>query len=116
MADHGDDTVQNQATMRRLRRVLSTFGTTRRSERLGADDVLIFIALGQLAWSSDEDAMSKLVPCGEISELLGIPRETVRRKADRLVGLRLATWTSRGLRLRDEARWADMARALLQLQ
>lgn len=105
--------VRNQATMRRLRRLLAAFGTLRTKERLAAEEALIFFALGQLAWSSGEGAMSKLVPCAEISELLGIPRETVRRKAGRLVDLELATLTPRGLRIRDNPLWTKVVRDVL---
>ncbi len=82
--------------------------------RLGltADETLIFLALGQLglAASSAGFAISP-VTCSDIARLLNMPKESVRRKASRLVDIDLATHTTRGILLKNVDEWRHLAAA-----
>lgn len=85
---------------------LRAVGHARKQHGLAADEVLIFLALGQLGLrSSSESKTVWPVTCHEISELLQIPRETVRRKAARLIENDLVAVTGRGFLLKNIERW-----------
>ena len=68
--------------------MLSAFGTARSRRGLTADEVLIFLAAGQLSIVPEDQAQTaKPVTYVSISYLLNIPKETVRRKVLDLIEL-----------------------------
>lgn len=106
--------VQDFATpAEKLSLLLSAFGSARSHKGLTADEVLIFLAAG-LPGSGAPDTVpaTKPVTYIEISVLLKIPKETVRRKALRLIGNGLIKSTSEGLRISDLDSWHQVARSI----
>ena len=93
-------------SLRRLRRLCQKLGEARTKSGLSAEDVLIFMALGQLSLSpSCEMSSARPVTYSAIAEALKIPKETVRRKVGRLIGGELVRSTPRGLMIADIDEW-----------
>lgn len=98
----------------RAGRLLRLFGAARRSRAMTADDVLLFVALGHLGQLAISSGVSvRPVTCQDLSALLAIPKETVRRKLARLVELGLAESTTRGALIKDHDEWRRLAARLL---
>ncbi len=103
-----------EALSGKVNRMLSAFGTARLRRGLTADEVLIFLAAGQLSIMPGELAQAaKPVTYVAISYLLNIPKETVRRKALRLIELGFVESTSQGITVADINSWYSFASSLL---
>jgi len=90
--------------------LLRAIGTARKEYGLAAEEMLIFLAVGRLGLRRVSYAATIWpVTCLEISELLEIPRETVRRKTGRLIKCGLVSATGRGFLLNDIAHWRRLA-------
>jgi hypothetical protein len=90
--------------------MLRAFGLARRARRMTSDDALIFLASGRLGLSLSEAGLAiRPVTCQEVSTLLKIPRETVRRKATRLAEIDLVTVTSSGMLVKNVVEWLRLA-------
>jgi hypothetical protein len=77
------------------------------------DEALIFMALGQTAiCPSSTGARIKAVSAGDISDLLCILRETVRRKIMIMIDKKLASRTVRGFVLQNVVEWVRVASLL----
>lgn len=101
------------ATCLRVEKVLLAFGRMRSDRDLTSEDVVIFLATGQLGLAPSALGVSvRPVTNFDISELLKIPKETVRRKTARLVKLNLLTATTRGVKLKNVDEWRSLASAL----
>jgi len=100
----------------RLEKLLRALTDARQRLVLTPDEVLIFLALGQLglAPSSAGIAISP-VTCSDISDLLKMPKESVRRKAARLVQVNLAAHTTRGILIKNVDEWCGLAEAVTGL-
>jgi len=110
------ETPEHAALSGKINRMLSAFGSARLRRGLTADEVLIFLAAGQLSYAPEEPVQTgKPVTYVAISYLLGIPKETVRRKALRLLELGLVECTPHGLIVADLESWRAFASALLRL-
>jgi hypothetical protein len=100
----------------KVNQMLSAFGTARSRRGLTADEVLIFLAAGQLSIVAEDQAhTAKPVTYISISYLLNIPKETVRRKALRLIELGLVESTSHGITVADVNSWQSFASTLLRM-
>jgi hypothetical protein len=105
-----------EALSGKVNQMLSAFGTARSRRGLTADEVLIFLAAGQLSIVPEDQAhTAKPVTYVSISYLLNIPKETVRRKALRLIELGLVESTSHGITVADPGGWQAFAVSLLRI-
>jgi DNA-binding MarR family transcriptional regulator len=112
LAPHADPP-NARALSNRVKRILRSVGGAREDHGLNAEEVLIYLALGQMGQRSASGAVAITpVTCLKISELLKIPKETVRRKAARLVEQGLAAQTSRGLLIKNIDEWRRLAEAI----
>lgn len=94
---------------RRVRALLEVIGEFRQLYGLSTDEALIFLALGQLSLSPSGAAFkSKPVTCSNLTEILKIPRETVRRKAVHLVESELVSVGPRGFCVRNQEEWCGL--------
>ncbi len=100
----------------KLNQMLSAFGSARLRRGLTADEVLIFLAAGQLSLTPDEETQAaRPVTYVAISYLLNIPKETVRRKAQHLIELGLVECTPHGITVADAGNWHSFASSLLRM-
>jgi hypothetical protein len=105
-----------EALSGKVNQMLSAFGTARLRRGLTADEVLIFLAAGQLSIMPEDQAQAaKPVTYVAISYLLNIPKETVRRKALHLIELGLVECTTQGIMVADVNSWHSFASALLRM-
>lgn len=96
--------------------MLSAFGSARLKRGLTADEVLIFLAAGQLSFVAGEPVQAaKPVTYVAISHLLSIPKETVRRKALRLIEFGMVESTPNGIMVAGLDNWRSFAGSLLRL-
>ncbi|EGP10256.1 hypothetical protein CSIRO_0032 [Bradyrhizobiaceae bacterium SG-6C] len=100
------EVLQNREKVARLLRL---FSSPRKRLGLTPDELLIFIAIGYLGTRVANGAI-QMMPIGviDISSLLGIPRETVRRKAIRLAGLDYILNTPKGILIKEITVWCQM--------
>jgi hypothetical protein len=104
-----------EALSGKVNQMLSAFGTARLRRGLTADEILIFLAAGQLSFMPGEPVQAgKPVTYVAISYLLNIPKETVRRKAQRLIELGLVESTPQGITVADAGSWRTFAASLLK--
>ena len=105
-----------EALSGKVNQMLSAFGSARSRRGLTADEVLIFLAAGQLSiMPEDQSQPARPVTYIAISYLLNIPKETVRRKALRLIELGLVESTSQGITVTDVNSWQSFASSLLRM-
>lgn len=89
-----------------LGKLLRAVGGVRVRRDLTADEVLVILAVGYLGISDAHGGLRTTpVSCQDVSHLLKIPRETVRRKAARLLKKDLLVITPQGLLIEDIAGW-----------
>lgn len=93
----------------KIARLLRLFSSPRKRLGLTPDELLIFFAIGYLGTKVANDAI-QVTPIGivDVASLLGIPRETVRRKTMRLVDLDYVESTSKGLFVKELNVWCQM--------
>lgn len=105
-----------EALSGKINQMLSAFGSARLRRGLTADEVLIFLAAGQLSLiPGDVPQATRPVTYVAISYLLNIPKETVRRKAQRLIELGLVECTAHGITVVDAGNWHTFASSLLRM-
>lgn len=104
------------ARSKQIGRALRHFGAARKMRGLDADDLLIVLALGHLGLRLTAGRLREIAPvsCADVSRLLDIPKETVRRKAARLAAAELVEVNGRGVRLRDIALFLQLSDVLGQ--
>ena len=94
---------------KKIGQILHLFCSGRRRLGLTPDEILIFFAIGYLSAStSDNLIIMNPTSYAEVALLLGIPRETVRRKTIRLVDLEYVGATSKGIFIRELDNWCQM--------
>jgi hypothetical protein len=99
----------------KINRMLSAFGSARLKRGLTADEVLIYLAAGQLSFASEEPVpTAKPVTYVAISYLLSIPKETVRRKAMHLIELGLVESTPNGIMVSNLNDWRGCASSVVK--
>jgi hypothetical protein len=95
-----------------LARLLGAASAARR-HRLGIDDAFIFLAFGHLGLSRSRGGWAiKPVACAEVGQFLGMPKETVRRKAMRLAVLGLVAKGPKGVIVAKVDDWLDLVAAI----
>lgn len=102
---------QTQVLHRRERivQLLRLFSSARKRLGLTPDEVLIFFAIGYLSTSVSKDLIvMSPISYSDIALLLGIPKETVRRKTMRLVNLEYVGSTSKGIFVKHLETWCQM--------
>lgn len=96
-------------------RLLRAFGSVRARRQMSADTTLIYLAVGQLGLMRSGSLLTlRPVTYHDISVLLKIPKETVRRKAARLIDLELIQTTTQGLMLRSIEEWLGMVDSMMR--
>jgi hypothetical protein len=99
--------------LRVLGELLELIGRSRRDDDMTADDVIIVLAIGHLSISETRFGLVLTsTTCIDVTRLVGIPRETVRRRAARLAERGVLEVSGRGLRLIDIAAWQSLSRKL----
>jgi len=102
--------VEITAAGRSLDKILESFGDVRDEQDLTSDEALIFLAVGRLGLTPSTMGVAvHPVTCLNVSELLKIPTETVRRKAGRLVERGFFVRTTRGLLVKRVDEWRRLA-------
>lgn len=93
----------------KIARLLRLFSSPRKRQGLTPDELLIFIAIGFLGIKLTGGAI-QVTPVGmvEVSSLLGIPKETVRRKVTRLVDLDYVSSSPKGAFVKNVLVWCQM--------
>ena len=90
-------------------RLLRAFGSIRARRQMTPDTALIYLAVGQLGLMRCGSLLTlRPVTYHDISLLLKTPKETVRRKAGRLIDLDMIQPTTQGLMLRSIDEWLGM--------
>jgi hypothetical protein len=93
----------------KIAELLRLFTSARKRSILTADEVLIFLAIGYLSTSTSNDLiLVRPTSFSEVALQLGIPKETVRRKAMRLVDLDYVDCSSKGIFVRHLDLWCQM--------
>src|SRR5882724_11233271 len=81
----------------KIGQIFRLFSSGRKRLGLTPDEILIFFAIGYLSASmSDNLIMMNPISYADVALLLGIPKETVRRKTIRLVDIEYVGATSKG--------------------
>jgi len=94
----------------RVSKILRAFGEARGRGGMTSDEVLIFLAVGHMGQTVNSvGVLNRPVTCLDLGVMLCIPKETVRRKVTRLVELRLAKITRRGVLIQDNDEWHKLA-------
>jgi hypothetical protein len=107
------DSLRQQAQVlenrEKIARLLRMFSSPRKRLGLTPDEVLIFFAIGYLGTTIVNGAIY-VSPVGMtgVSSLLGIPKETVRRKTMRLVDIDYVESTPKGVFVKDVKIWCQM--------
>jgi hypothetical protein len=107
------DTLRQQAQVlenrEKIARLLRMFSSPRKRLGLTPDELLIFFAIGYLGTTIVNGAIH-VSPVGmvDVSSLLGIPKETVRRKAMRLVDMDYVENTPKGVFVKEVKIWCQM--------
>ncbi len=114
LARNLDVSIDMATLSRSVGRMARAFAATRRKTGLTADEVLIFLALGHLGQTPTAGGVAiRPVTCIDLADVLHMPKETVRRKAARLVDRELASSTTRGLLLENDGEWRRLAEELI---
>lgn len=93
----------------KIGQILRLFSSGRKRLGLTPDEILIFFAIGYLSTSMSENLiMVNPVSYSDVALLLGIPKETVRRKAIRLVDIEYVGASSKGIFIRELTNWCQM--------
>ena len=101
------------AASRSTGQLLRAANEARRRRGLAAEDLLIFLAVGHLGIDASGE-IPRMTPCTylQISEFLGVPRETVRRKIGRLCDRGYTRSSPTGIVVGDLDLWLRQAAAL----
>ncbi|WP_426409680.1 hypothetical protein [Bradyrhizobium ganzhouense] len=93
----------------KIARLLRLFSSPRKRLGLTPDELLIFFAIGYLGTRITGSTI-QVIPIGiiDVSALLGIPKETVRRKTIRLVDLDYVQTTPKGVLVKEIKVWCQM--------
>lgn len=93
----------------KIARLLRAFSSPRKRLGLTPDELLIFFAIGYLSTTMSNGAI-QVIPIGmiDVAALLGIPKETVRRKTMRLIDLEYVGSTPKGVFIKQVTVWCQM--------
>ncbi|WP_315756819.1 MULTISPECIES: hypothetical protein [unclassified Bradyrhizobium] len=107
--DANDEYGQILQNRERIARLLRLFSSPRKRKGLRPEELLIFFAIGYLGIRISNCTV-QIIPIGmvEVAALLGIPKESVRRKVMRLVELDYVITTPKGVFVKDVRVWCQM--------
>jgi DNA-binding MarR family transcriptional regulator len=99
------------AAARIASRLFRLFGSLRSRHGVELDEIVIYLAVGRLTFDPASGSMMMIRPTNiaSLSEFLGIPRETLRRKLLRLEERDLVQRSSSGFVVKDMAVWRRLA-------
>jgi len=94
-------------------KLIRLFSSARRRPAPTTDELLVFLAVGYLNVSMTGSDVIVIRPISliEIAKLLGMPKETVRRKTTRLVDIDYVESTTKGIVIRQLSDWCRMLEA-----
>lgn len=96
-------------------RLISAIGVSRTKRGLDADDVFVLLAAGWLSVFDDPTGvLVRPTTCSEIGKVLGMPRETVRRRVLSLADRSYLTVEPKGVRLSDVTTWRRLAATIVR--
>jgi hypothetical protein len=95
-------------------KLVRLFSSARKRPALTADELIIFLAIGYLNVSMTGGDVILIRPISliEIAKLLGMPKETVRRKATRLADIEYVESTAKGIVIRQLSDWCRMLESI----
>lgn len=98
----------------RVSRLLRLFSSPRKRLGLEPDELLIFLAIGYLCTRVSHGVV-QITPTSlvNVSALLGIPKETVRRKTARLAQRDYVSCTVKGVLIKEIKLWCEMLERVL---
>lgn len=97
-----------------IERLIGRLREARKSHGLTAEELTLYLAVGRISLSVGATVTAmRPVSYIELSDCLLMPRETVRRKAARLIDRRFLLRVPHGVLLRELEQWAELARHLL---
>jgi hypothetical protein len=98
----------------RAAKLIRLFSSARKRPALTADELLVFLAVGYLNVSTTGGDVIVIRPISltEIAKLLGMPKETVRRKTTRLVDIEYVESTTKGIVIRQLSDWCRMLESI----
>jgi hypothetical protein len=100
---------------KRVAQILAMLGDIRDEQNLSAEEVLVFLAVGMLGITVTRAGVEvRPVPCSEISDLLHIPKETVRRRTAALIRRKMAAMTANGINVTNTFAWTAVARVIVR--
>lgn len=99
----------------KVARVLRSFASPRKRLGLTSDELLIFFAVGYLCAKVSPGGHLQVTPVGlvDVSALLGIPKETIRRKIRRLAALEYVSCGPKGVLIDEIGLWGELLDQLL---
>ncbi len=114
MADAGEAHVSDLSDLTRASRAASRLFRLIESLRsrygVDLDEVMVYFAVGRLTYDRSQSMMMiRPTNIASLSDFLGIPRETLRRKLLRLEERELVQRSSAGFAVRDPAVWRRLA-------
>lgn len=93
----------------KIAQIIGVFSSARKRSVLTADEVVIFLAIGHLSVSVINDVIvTRPVGLAEVALLLGIPKETVRRKMLRLAVVEYVGCSPKGIAITKLDTWCRM--------
>jgi hypothetical protein len=93
----------------KIAQLLRLFSSARKRLGLTPDEILIFCAIGHLSASISKDLIvMSPISYTDVALLLGIPKETVRRKTIRLMDIEYVGCTSKGIFVKQLETWCQM--------
>ncbi len=98
----------------KVARLLRLFSSPRKRFGLTPDEVLIFLAIGFLCTKASNGVIQiTAVSLVSVSALLGIPKETIRRKTARLAQRHYVSCSSKGVLIKEVKLWCEMLERVL---
>jgi hypothetical protein len=94
----------------RAAKLIRLFSSARKRPALTTDELLVFLAVGHLnvSMTGGDVIVIRPISLTEIAKLLGMPKETVRRKTTRLVDIEYVESTTKGIVIRQLSDWCRM--------
>ena len=99
-----------RAAARVATRLYRLIASLRARHGVEIDEIMVYFAVGRLTFDPQQSmVMIRPTNIASLSEFLGVPRETLRRKLLRLEERELVQRTSAGFVVRDAAVWRRLA-------
>jgi hypothetical protein len=103
------------STSVRIGKLLRAVGALRSQKVLSAEEVLVFLTIGHLGIVPTNGSYKvRPVPCNDISAILKIPRETVRRRLSRSIDMNLVSVSPAGFVVENVEEWKLIVKSILE--